>query len=172
MSVAVQTPPEALASMVDDERITAVGLFQEARAALAYHLGRALEEEAGLPAAWYEVLVRLGRSPDFRMRMSDLAAAVSLTTSGTTRLVDRIEAAGLIRRENCAFDRRVLYASLTDKGREVLLAATPAHLSSIDRHLVSVLTPEELRAFTAALRKVRDANWRGAGSPAAIDAAG
>lgn len=170
--MAAKPSSEELASLVDDERITAVGLLEEARAALAHQLGRALETEAGLPPAWYGVLVRLGRSPEFRLRMSDLAAAVSLTTSGTTRLVDRIEAAGLIRREACPTDRRVLYASLTDTGRKALAAATPVHLASIDEHLLSALTSDELASLSGLLRKVRDANWRGAGSPATDDIAG
>ena len=116
-----------LEDLVDDDRITAVGLLAEANAALYRPLAADIERE-GLPAPWYEVLVRLGRTPGGRLRMSELARAVSLTTSGTTRLVDRIEAAGLIERQPCETDRRVAYAALTDAGREVLVRTTPTHV--------------------------------------------
>jgi DNA-binding MarR family transcriptional regulator len=91
--------------------------------------------------------------------MSDLAAAVSLTTSGTTRLVDRLEVAGLIERQPCPTDRRVAYVALTPAGRDVLLRTTPVHVEGIQRHLVDVLTPDERATLERLLRKVRDANW-------------
>lgn len=155
-----------LESLVDDDRITVVGLFAEAHAALGCHLERDLAAE-GLPITWYEVLVRLGRTPGCRLRMSDLAQAVALTTSGTTRLVDRIEAAGLIERQPCPSDRRVAYAVLTDAGRDVLRRTTPVHVESIQRHLVDVLTADEIAALERLLRKVRDANLTTAGAPPA-----
>jgi DNA-binding MarR family transcriptional regulator len=150
--------------LVDDDRITAIGLLAEASAALECHLSADLAAE-GLSGPWYEVLVRLGRTPGGRLRMSDLARAVSLTTSGTTRLVDRIEAAGLIERQACATDRRVAYAALTDAGREVLARTTPVHLEGIQRHLVDVLEPDELAELERLLRKIRDANWASAPVP-------
>ncbi|MER3452180.1 MAG: hypothetical protein C4344_00280, partial [Acidimicrobiia bacterium] len=85
-----------LEKLVDDERITPFGMLLEAHGALSAALAHEPESECGIPASWYGVLVRLARSPGGRLRMSELAAGVSLTTSGTTRLVDRIEAAGLI----------------------------------------------------------------------------
>ena len=150
--------------LVDDDRITVAGLLAEANAALNCHLERELADE-GLALTWYEVLVRLGRTPGGRLRMSDLANAVSLTTSGTTRLVDRIEAAGLIERQACATDRRVAYAALTDKGREVLARTTPVHVDGIQRHLVDTLDAGEVRDLERLLRKVRDANWASAPVP-------
>jgi DNA-binding MarR family transcriptional regulator len=90
--------------------------------------------------------------------MSDLAHAVALTTSGTTRLVDRIEAAGLIERQACATDRRVAYAALTAAGRKVLEKATPVHVESIQRHVIDTLDADEVRDLERLLRKLRDAN--------------
>ena len=152
-----------LEDLVDDDRITAVGMLAEAYAALGQSLGREMETEGGIALTWYGVLVRLGRSPGGQLRMSDLAAAVALTTSGTTRLVDRIEAAGLIERRACAEDRRVAYAALTSAGRELLARTTPLHIAGIERHLVAALTPAELNRLVDLLRKVRDHNLPGAG---------
>lgn len=145
-----------LDALLDDDRITAAGLFAEAFGLVGVALEREMAREGALPLSWYAVLVRLGRTPGNRMRMSDLAAAVALTSSGTTRLVDRIEAAGLIERQPCPTDRRVSYAVLTDAGREVLARTTPIHLRGIQMHLVDVLEPDEYAAFVSALRRLRD----------------
>jgi MarR family 2-MHQ and catechol resistance regulon transcriptional repressor len=143
---------------IDDERITAFGLFLEAFAGVSHQVERDLADDVTMPAGWLGVLIRLGRSPGNRMRMSDLASAVALTSSGVTRLVDRIEAAGLITREACPTDRRVAWATLTAKGRKALDAALPGHLSSIQRHLVDHLTAEQYETFVGALRTLRDAS--------------
>ena len=148
---------------VDDDRITLVGLLDEAHALLGNALSRELWEECELALPWYVVLVRLARNPEGRLRMSDLAAAVSLTSSGATRLVDRIEAAGLIERVACPSDRRVAYAAITDKGRDVLARATPVHLRGLQSHLVEPLSAAERDQLESLLRKLRDAN---AGAPA------
>jgi MarR family 2-MHQ and catechol resistance regulon transcriptional repressor len=152
--------PKRLEDVVDDDRITVVGLLAEANAALGCHFERELAH-TGLPLTWFEVLVRLARTPGGRLRMSDLAHAVSLTTSGTTRLVDRIEAARLIERQACATDRRVAYAALTDAGRALLTQAAPVHLDSIQRHVIDALSDDEVAELERLLRKVRDANWDG-----------
>jgi DNA-binding MarR family transcriptional regulator len=148
---------KTLEELVDDDRITVVGLLAEANAALGCHFERELAD-VGVPLSWFEVLVRLGRTPGGRLRMSDLAHAVALTTSGTTRLVDRIEAAGLIERQACATDRRVAYAALTAAGRKVLEKATPVHVESIQRHVIDTLDADEVRDLERLLRKLRDAN--------------
>jgi DNA-binding MarR family transcriptional regulator len=145
--------PEAF----DDDRLTEIGLLFEAHNALASRLERHLETELGLPASWFEVLLRLARTPEHRLRMTDLAAQTTLSTSGLTRLVDRVEAAGLVRREQCATDRRVAYAVLTDDGLARIRAAAPAHLDEVQQHFTSVLTDDERAALTAILRKLRDA---------------
>lgn len=148
---------KTLEELVDDDRITVVGLLAEANAALGCHFERELSG-VGVPLSWFEVLVRLGRTPGGRLRMSDLAHAVALTTSGTTRLVDRIEAAGLIERQSCATDRRVAYAALTEAGRKVLKKAAPVHVDSIQRHVIETLSADEVRELARLLRKLRDAN--------------
>lgn len=148
---------KSLEELVDDDRITVVGLLAEANGVLGCHFERELAD-VGVPLSWFEVLVRLGRTPGGRLRMSDLAHAIALTTSGTTRLVDRIEAAGLIERQACATDRRVAYAALTEAGRKLLKKAAPVHVDSIQRHVIETLSADEVRELERLLRKLRDAN--------------
>jgi DNA-binding MarR family transcriptional regulator len=123
---------------------------------MAAALERRLADECDLSMQWFEVLIRLARSPGHRLRMCDLANQVALSPSGLTRAVDRLEEAQLVAREHCPEDRRVSYASLTDAGLARIEAALPAHLGHLDEYFVGVLTPEELQQLTAAMRKVRD----------------
>ncbi len=139
-----------------DSRLTLTGLFFEAHAGLARELERKLEAECGLTAQWFEILLRLARTEGGRLRMTDLARQVTLTSSGLTRAVDRLEAAGLVRRESCPSDRRGSNCVLTAKGRKRIEAAVPAHLDHIDVTLTSLLDHDEQAAFESILRKLRD----------------
>ena len=120
-------------------------------------LGDELEQERGLPLAWYEVLLHVERAPDRRLRMGDLADAVVLSPSGLTRLVDRMVDDGLVRREPCPSDRRSTYAVLTADGRSALRRAAPTHLRGIDEHFARLLTDDEVAALSRALGRVLDA---------------
>ena len=76
----------------------------------------------GLPLSRYDVLLNLAEAPGGRLRMQELSASVLLSKSGLSRLVDRMVAAGLVRRERCEDDRRGWFAVLTDQGRSALAA--------------------------------------------------
>ena len=99
---------------LDDPRLTTAGLFFEASSELTNALARDLAEECDLPFQWFEVMLRLARSPGHRLRMCDLAAQVALSPSGLTRAVDRLEQQGLVTRESCLEDRRVDLADRTE----------------------------------------------------------
>jgi MarR family 2-MHQ and catechol resistance regulon transcriptional repressor len=143
-------------SPLHDERLTLAGLFFESYAGLASSLGRRLEAECGLTVQWFEVLMRLARSPEGRLRMSDLTAQVTLTPSGLTRVIDRLEAAGLVSREACPTDRRGSLAVLTEQGRARMEVAVPIHLGHLEDLFTGVLDDEERAQLEHALRKVRD----------------
>jgi DNA-binding MarR family transcriptional regulator len=151
----VETACEALFDLIGDERITLMGLLLETHAKLTRVLSAALEEACGIPLTWFDVLIRLGRSPDRRLTMSQLAAQVSLTTGGVTRLVDRIAEVGYVERQSCPSDRRSVYVALTAAGTEKLQEATAAHLEDLERHLLEPLDAEERAALAGALRKLR-----------------
>ena len=140
-----------------DERLTTLGLLVEAHAGLTRELERRLERDCGLPVQWFEVLIRLARTPGGQLRMTDLAAQTVLTPSGLTRVVDKLEAAGLVRRLSCPSDRRGSFATLTTKGRRRIEAAVPVHLAHIDELVGGVLSPTDLAELAALMRRLRDA---------------
>ncbi|MDX1664612.1 MAG: MarR family transcriptional regulator [Candidatus Promineifilaceae bacterium] len=103
---------------------------------------------------WYDVLVNLYHAPAERLRMQDLAESVLMSSSGLTRLLDRMIEEGLVRREHCAEDRRVIFAVLTDEGRALLEEILPQHQQRIREYLLEHLTEEEVAVMTPALERV------------------
>ncbi len=125
-----------------------------AQAALAKALDAQLEAAHGLQLSSYEVLMYLADAEDERMRMCDLASTVLLSRSGLTRLVDRLEAAGLLRREAATDDRRGAYAVLTDEGRAAQLRAWPIYARGIATHFAGHLSEEEAMILANALQRI------------------
>lgn len=146
-----------MADPLEHPHLTTIGLFMEAHAGLARAFETQLATDSGLSTQWFEVLIRLARTPEHRLRMSDLAAQTTLSASGLTRAVDRLEAAGLVARQACPTDRRSTYAVLTDQGEARIMAALPVHVAQIVEVLDEVFTPEELETFTELTRRLRDA---------------
>lgn len=141
---------------LDDPRIEAYGMLIEAHNELHNALQRNLDVHAGVPVAWLSVLIRLARSPGEQLRMTVLARDMTMSTSGLTRLVDRMEADGIVERQACPEDRRGLLAVLTDKGRAVLAAAVPCHVADLEQLLGDALDDRGLAQLTDLLRRVRD----------------
>jgi DNA-binding MarR family transcriptional regulator len=139
-----------------DDRLTLVGLLFESATALRSQLDRRLDREVELPLQSFELLLRLARSPGHHVRMSDLAAQTSLTPSGLTRAVDRLERADLVERVPCPSDRRGAYAALTPTGLDRIRDAVQPHLGHVEEYLTSALDPHEQALLTDLLRKVRD----------------
>ena len=147
---------EQAPDQLDDDRLTLVGLLLESAAGLRRELGRRLEDEGGLSLQWFELLLRLGRSPGRQLRMSDLADQTSLTPSGLTRAIDRLVEAGLVERVACPEDRRGAYAVLTTTGLERIGTAVGSHLRHVDETLLGVLSPQDQTTLEILLRKIRD----------------
>lgn len=145
--------------LADDDRITAFGLFLEAHTSVAAAIERELVETAGVSGHEFGVLLRLLRTPGHKLRMTDLAGHTGLTTSGMTRLIDRLEADGLVERASCPTDRRGYEAALTAKGRKLVERVLPAHLESIQRHVVDPLGGD-LTKLERPMRALRDAAAR------------
>ena len=139
----------------DDPRLTAMGLFAEVYTGLSSRTSQTLTA-AGLSEVDFETLIRLARSPERRLRMSDLAAQTSLSTSGITRVVDRLERDGLVERHACTSDRRASYAVLSDAGAERLRTLLPRHVEDIETWFTGLLSEDQLAEFLAALRVIRD----------------
>ena len=113
-----------------------------------------LVREHGLPLSSYEVLLFLADAPDGRLRMSELADGVLLSRSGLTRLVDRMERDGLLRRERCEDDARGYYAIITDAGRELFQRARATHLDGVRELFLSRLSAAELRTLAELWERV------------------
>jgi len=138
----------------DDPRLTAIGLLTEVHAGVTARM-QPVFTAAGLSDIDFETLIRLGRSSHQQLRMTDLAAQTGLSTSGVTRVVDRLERDGLVARQACATDRRASYATLTDAGRAKLELVLPRHLADVDECLTGLLDAAELETFLGTLRKIR-----------------
>ncbi|MBG6067035.1 DNA-binding MarR family transcriptional regulator [Micromonospora ureilytica] len=107
-------------------------------------LDRELQRDAGMPHAYYEILVQLSEAPDRQLRMSQLAQAAGSSRSRLSHAVARLEAAGWVRREDCPTDRRGQIALLTDEGFATLAAAAPGHVDGVRRHLFDALSPAQV----------------------------
>ena len=140
---------------LNDPRITAIGLLIETTHGLEVRLEKQYSEH-DLSAAEFEVLVRLARTPSQALRMTDLALQTQLTTSGITRVVDRLERARLVERRACATDRRGSFAAITDAGLTRLTEVLPGHLELVEKWFTSQLRPAELESLLVSLRTVRD----------------
>jgi DNA-binding MarR family transcriptional regulator len=108
---------------------------------------RDLQRDAGLPMAYYEILVRLSEAPEHRLRMSELAERSQSSRSRLSHAVARLEESGWVRRESCPTDRRGAVAVLTGEGYAALEAAAPAHVESVRTHLFDPLSPTQLEAL-------------------------
>jgi len=111
--------------------------------------------EHGLEPGWHDVLATLRRSgPPFQLRPTDLTNASMLTSSGTTKRLDKLESAGLIARSPDPQDRRGTLITLTGAGRELIDALTAAHLAN-ERRILAGLSEDEQRRLTDLLRKLQ-----------------
>ncbi|MET7417955.1 MarR family transcriptional regulator [Dactylosporangium sp. NPDC005555] len=155
--------------MLEDPRITAMGLFVEAFTGVTARLNVQLAEH-GLGNVDFEVLVRLARSPGGELRMTDLAAQTGLSTSGVTRVVDRLERDGLAMRRACPTDRRGSFTVVTPAGVAKMHAVLPGHVALIDEWFTGRLSPESLQTLLGGLRTIRDAVRPGATSGVAAAA--
>ena len=135
-------------------RFNAWHAFLVAHAALEPILNRELEAACGLPLRWFDVLTQLRMTPHKRLSMTELASAVLLSKSGLTRLVDRIEEAGLVQRAAAPGDRRSLHIVLTPSGEKTLKRAAPIHEDGIRRHFGAYISDNEVAAVEAALGRI------------------
>lgn len=140
----------------DEDPVTLVGLVFETATGLRREVGPSLEQSYELPPQSFEVLLRLARTPGSQLRMSDLAAQTALTPSGLTRAIDRLQEAGLVRREACSEDRRGSFATLTDCGTDRMSRALDCHRDQLERILEGTLTVEERGQLCSLLRRLRD----------------
>jgi DNA-binding MarR family transcriptional regulator len=141
-----------LSSPTRDE-LRAWRLFFESAMALVDVLGSELEAEIGLSMRWYDVLVQLEESPE-GISMNELADMILYSKSGFTRVVDRMEEAGLVRRVRPEHDRRSILVVMTPAGEAMKERARAYHRDGIERHFAAHLSGADVKALTRALEKI------------------
>jgi DNA-binding MarR family transcriptional regulator len=107
------------------------------------------------PLAWYDVLWAVRRAPGKQARMADLADGLTLSRGGITKLVDRLEAAGLLRRERTEDDGRGFYAVLTDDGERMLRRMWPVYAGVLRETFVDALSEDEAGGSAAGLDRAK-----------------
>ena len=135
------------------EQLRCWRLFIETSLALVDVLDTELQEAAGIPQRWYDALVHLEESPD-GIPMTELADQILYSKSGFTRLIDRMEEAGLVSRVRPQNDRRSILVTITDQGTQTMQNARPHHRDGINRHFSKHLTHTDTKALTHALEKI------------------
>ena len=141
---------------LDEDEQRAWRAFIEATGLLMDQLDRELQRDAGMPHAYYEILVRLSEQPDSSLRMSELAARSHSSRSRVSHAVARLEEAGWVRRESVSDDRRAALAVLTPEGFAALAAAAPGHVEGVRTHLLDRLTPAQVTQLRRISEAVRD----------------
>jgi len=144
-------------------RLNAWGAFLTAHKALETILSRELESACGLPLTWFDALAQLRRAPAQRLTMTELASALLFSKSGLTRLIDRMEAAGLVQRLARPGHRRSLHIALAEAGKEKYRQALPIHLGHVKRHFAAHIEDGEAAAVESALVRMANAVRRESG---------
>ena len=144
---------EQILSSPSGERLRTWRLFFESALALTDVLDSELEHAVGIPMRWYDALVHLEEAPE-GIRMNELAERILYSKSGLTRVIDRMEEAGFVKRVHPADDRRSILVVLTAKGTETMEEARRYHRDGIERHFSQHLTDADVKALTRALEKV------------------
>jgi DNA-binding MarR family transcriptional regulator len=153
------TPQATLAARAarlsaDDPSLGAWRAFIQAHARLIRRLDEELQAAHGLSLAEYDALLQLVGAPGRRLRMSALADRVLLSRSGITRLVDRLEADGMVERIACSSDARGSEAAITQQGLSRLRAASRTHLDGVRRYFLDLIGDDEQLVIQRSLERV------------------
>ncbi|MGC1185204.1 MAG: MarR family winged helix-turn-helix transcriptional regulator [Candidatus Dormiibacterota bacterium] len=128
--------------------------FLKAHTVITRALERELVASHRLPLAEFDVLVQLQDAEGGALRMAQLADQVLLSRSGLTRLVERLERAGLVRRQACPSDARGSFAVITEEGATRLREAAPSHLGSVSSHFAKPLRDDQVETLRVAMEEL------------------
>ncbi|WP_106397590.1 MarR family winged helix-turn-helix transcriptional regulator [Actinocorallia populi] len=119
-------------------------------------LDRQLQRDAGMPHAYYWILVALSEAPDRTMRMSDLARRLRYSQSRLTHAVTSMERRGWVTRDRCPSDGRGLLAALTAEGMRTLVETAPGHVEEVRSRVFDRLTPEQVTQLKEICELIQD----------------
>jgi DNA-binding MarR family transcriptional regulator len=150
---------------ITGEQLDAVRAVMRARNALVERVESALAADDLPPLSWYDVFCALEDAPR-GLRPRDLGAAVALTPSGLTRLLDRIHAAGLVERRECPSDRRGHVVVLTPAGRRTLKLMRPVYERALEDSFAGLVSADEALRLIPILNRVTSSACASVGEPA------
>jgi DNA-binding MarR family transcriptional regulator len=141
---------------LDEDEQHAWRAFLQASRLLMDRLDRELQGDAGLPHAYYEILVCLSEAPQRSLRMTDLADMTYSSRSRLSHAVAKLEQLGYVERAECPTDGRGTLAHLTDGGFAALKAAAPGHVTGVRTHLFDQLSESQVRQLRRISESVLD----------------
>lgn len=144
---------ELMRELSSDERTAWLGLL-DVYNRVVKELDQELEREYGLSLSTFSVLATLTRSPEGRLRMSELADRVLISRPGMTRLIERLERAGLVERSHGEADSRQVFAAITERGLDRLGEATESHFDGVRSRFFDKLSATQTRALASAWLKL------------------
>ncbi|MDX3530771.1 MarR family transcriptional regulator [Streptomyces sp. ID05-39B] len=156
MNAATRQGDEA-ARAANSRLVQDFGLLIKAATRLEQHIDATLRRECGISHTMLEVFIRLCRTPGEKVFQRQLADDLTLTSSGTTRLIDRMEEAALVRRVPSPEDRRSILVEPTDHGRTVFVQAATVHSRVIERYFVAPVARDDYTRLTGALSDIKEA---------------
>lgn len=130
--------------------------YRRMRRLLDLELARELMRDAGLSEPDYDVLSDLSEAPEQRLRVSELADRMLWSRSRPSHHLSRMQQRGLVMREEHPSDGRGAVVVLTPEGRRAIEEAAPGHVAAVRKHLIDLLTPDELAALAAFSHRVVD----------------
>jgi DNA-binding MarR family transcriptional regulator len=150
---------------LNDREARAWQAFLLASQLLMDQLDRELQEEAGIPHAYYAIMAVLSEQTEHALRMTEIADRLRFSKSRLTHAIGRLEERGWVERAACPTDRRGAFAVLTEAGQQALAAAAPGHVAGVRRHLFDRLTAEQVEQLRAIGEAVAgplsaDQNWK------------
>ncbi|MEU0203436.1 MULTISPECIES: MarR family transcriptional regulator [unclassified Streptomyces] len=145
------------ARAADSPLVHDFGLLIKAATRLEQRIDTALRRECEISHTMFEVLIRLCRDQGEEVSQRRLADDLTLTSSGITRLIDRMEAVGLVRRVPAPEDRRSVLVEASDRGRAVFLRAAAVHAEVVEKYFVAPVAPGDYRRMTGALGEIHKA---------------
>jgi DNA-binding MarR family transcriptional regulator len=154
MNATPQHTEEAAARAANSGLVRDFGLLIKSATRLEQRIDSALRRECGISHTMLEVLIRLCRRPGEEVSQRQLADDLTLTSSGTTRLIDRMEEAGLVRRVPSPEDRRLALVEPTAEGCTAFLRAAAVHAQVVEEYFVKPLAADDYARLTSALGEI------------------
>jgi DNA-binding MarR family transcriptional regulator len=142
---------------LSDQHLAAWRTILKAHATIINRIDHDLAAAKLPPLSTYDVLIELYEAPEHRLRMHELAERVVLSRSGLTRLVDRLEAEGLLMRDRSGTDRRGAYAVITEQGIAALRRMWPVYAGGIAKYFAQWLTVDEAQLLEEAMGRALQA---------------